>query len=394
MIISNQQGSLIMMNFKETIQFIDVLRNTGANLVPCLLGHTGIGKTELVEQYAASRNMDCIVIHVAQLEPSDFIGLYQIDEDGRTANCPPNWLPYRNDSTAKKKADNKLALEKIVKGVINPNGGILFLDEINRGHEDIRQSLYQLINKREIGTYALPEGYTIVAAANPSNSYETYEFDKALTNRFAWVKFQPEIKESFEYLTKKHGSNPILDWLKTDKDLLDLGDDDFEIDDMLLSPRMTENAILLYNEITQENKTIKRKFLEALIQKEKVQAFLSYEEEMQHLNFKEVLQGKKQEKVKSLIRDKRLDVLSTITIHLAEYFDTYSFDGEGDDIIKKGKEKDAVKNLTDFMLAAPAELNTVFVDACKCYSRTDSIFHQTYFRTKLKEKLNNYKKLF
>jgi len=50
--------------------------------------------------------------------------------------------------------------------VINPNGGIIFLDEVNRGHEDIRQSLYQLINKREIHTYKLPEGYTIVAAAN------------------------------------------------------------------------------------------------------------------------------------------------------------------------------------------------------------------------------------
>jgi len=39
--------------------------------------------------------MDCVVIHVAQLEPSDFIGLYKIDEDGRTSNCPPNWLPYK-----------------------------------------------------------------------------------------------------------------------------------------------------------------------------------------------------------------------------------------------------------------------------------------------------------
>lgn len=383
-----------MMNFKETQQFIDVLRDTGANLVPCLLGHTGIGKTELVEQYAEQRNLDCIIIHVAQLEPSDFIGLYQIDEDGRTSNCPPNWLPYKNEIADKKQA-NKQALTKITRGVINPNGGIIFLDEINRGHEDIRQSLYQLVNKKEIHTYKLPEKYSLIAAANPSNSYETYEFDKALVNRFAWCKFQPESSETFEYLTEKHGSNPILDWLKTDKSLLDLGDDDFEIDDMLLSPRMTENAILLYNEIINESKTIKRKFLEALIQKEKVQAFLSFEEEMQHINFKEIIQGKKQDKVKALLRDKRLDVLSTLTLHLSEYFDKFAFDGVEDDVIKKGKEKDAIKNLTDFMLATPAELNTVFIDACRnSYSRTDSIFHQAHFRSKLKEKLGSYKKLF
>ena len=382
-----------MMNFKETTKFLDVLRKTKANLVACLMGHTGIGKTELVEQYARENELDCIVIHVAQLEPSDFIGLYTIDEDGRTSNCPPNWLPYRNE-VADKKATNKVSLTKISRGLINPNGGIIFLDEINRGHEDIRQSLYQLVNKKEIHTYKLPPNYTIVAAANPSNSYETYEFDKALVNRFAWVKFQPDVGEVFEYLTGKHGSNPILDWLKTDKDLMDLGDDDFEIDDMLLSPRMTENAILLYNEITKEDKTTKRKFLEALIQKEKVQAFLSFEEEMQHINFKEILQGKKQDKVTALLKDKRLDVLSTLTIHLAEYMDTYSFGGKGDEIIKKDKENEAVKNLTDFLLATPAELNTVFIDACKCYNRTDSIFHQPHFRTKLKEKLGGYKKLF
>jgi len=164
---------------------------------------------------------------------------------------------------------------------------------------------------------------------------------------------------------------------------------------MLLSPRMTENAILLYNEIANEDKTTKRKFLEALIQKEKVQSFLSFEEEMQHINFKEVILGKKQDKVKQLLRDKRLDVLSTITIHLAEYFEEFTFNGNGDDLIKKDKEKEAVKNLTDFLLATPAELNTVFIDAMpNSYKRTDSIFQQEYFVTKLKEKLGSYKKVF
>jgi len=382
------------MNFKETIKFLDIIRKTGTNLVPNLMGHTGTGKTDLVEQYAASRNMDCIVIHVAQLEPSDFIGLYKIDDDGRTSNCPPNWLPYRTDESVNKQSANKQALTQLTKGVINPNGGIIFLDEINRGHEDIRQSLYQLVNKGEIHTYKLPEGYSIIAASNPSSSYETYEFDKALTNRFAWVKFQPDVNETFEYLTNKHGSSPILDWLKTDKDLLDLGDDDFSIDDMLLSPRMTENAILLFNEMIHENKATKRKFLETLIQKEKVQAFLSFEEEMQHINFREIIQGKKHDKVKELLRDKRMDVLSTITLHLAEYLDGYHFDGNGDKLIKKGKENEAVKNITKFMLDTPAELNTVFIDACRCYNRTDSIFHQDYFRTTLKDKLKSYKKLF
>jgi len=387
-----------MMNFLETEQFCDALYKSGANTMPCLLGHTGIGKTEFWEQFCAKRSWDLIVIYVSQLEPSDFIGLYKINDDGRTENCAPNWLPYKEapKTDKDKKAANKNALNKLASGFINPNGGVVFLDEVNRGHEDIRQALYQLVNKKQIHTYALPSHYKMASAANPPNGYETYEFDKALVNRIAWVKFQPDSKEALDYLENKHGKSIFLDWVKSDKSVLDFGDDDFEVNDMLLSPRITENVILLYKELEKiSDKKFKRKCLETMVVGTKVQAFLAFEEELLHLNFKEVLQGKKKDKVKSLLRDKRLDVLSTITLHLAEYFSNYSFgNADGDDVIKQGKENDAVKNLTDFMTVIPAELNTVFLDALTNYNRNDSIVKQSYFKTKLKEKLTSYKKFF
>ena len=65
-----------MMNFKETLKFLPMIHKT--SLVPLLLGETGIGKTELAAEYAAVLEYHLIVIHVSQLEPSDFVGLYQI----------------------------------------------------------------------------------------------------------------------------------------------------------------------------------------------------------------------------------------------------------------------------------------------------------------------------
>lgn len=366
-------------------QFLPIVLKT--DLVPLLLGHTGVGKTEGVAQYTNENEMDLIVIHVAQLEPSDFIGLYEKNEEGRTRNCPPAWLPYKQRVTELDKSKNPnqtLAdvMPDVHDGTINPKGGIIFLDEVNRGHEDIRQALYQLLTAKRIHTYALPENYKIVAAANPFEDYEVYDFDRALRNRFAWVKFKPDFEETQEYLKGKFGNSPIIHWINSDKTMLEYGDD-FKVDDMVLSPRIEENAIKIYEEVKNERKDFMRKCLETIIQPEKVQSFLSFLEELKNINYKEVLQGKKKEKVKQLVEDKRLDILSTVTNDLAEYFSK-----------TKSPKKEEIKNVTDFLMATPDELNTVFLDQLKTYGEKGSIENDPYFRSNLKNKLGKYKRLF
>ena len=368
------------MNFTETKKFLD--HALKIKLVPLLLGHTGIGKTECIEQYGHEKNMDVIVLHVAQLEPSDFIGLYEKTNDGRTRNCPPNWLPYRE---APKDVEKLTGILKGDTGVINPNGGIIFLDEVNRGHEDIRQALYQLINKGKMHTYALPSNYHIVAAANPFDQYEVYDFDPALRNRFAWVYFKPTFDETKEYLEKKYGKSVIMSWLSTDKSLVEYGDD-VKIDGLCLSPRITEKAIQLYEAVKEESAIYIRKCLETIIQVEKVQSFISYLEEIKHITYTDILAGKKKEKIKSLIEQKRMDILSTITNDLSDYWSSKTK--------KEDLKKPEVKNTTDYLMEVPAELDTVFLDALKNYDEAVSIVNDDYFRTQLKSKLGQYKKLF
>jgi len=370
------------MSFSETIKFLNVAFKI--DLVPLLMGHTGIGKTECIEQYAQTHNMDAIILHVAQLEPSDFIGLYEKTGDGRTRNCPPNWLPYKEPQKKEKNSQNLEKLAKVIHdtGFINPNGGVIFLDEVNRGHEDIRQALYQLINKKKIHTYALPNTYHIVAAANPFDSYEVYDFDAALRNRFAWVFFKPTFDETKKYLEDKYGKNPIMSWLSTDKSLVEYGDD-VKIDGMCMSPRIVEKAIQLYKEVENEGAIFIRKCLETIIQAEKVQSFISYLEEIKHINYKDVLAGKKKEKIKELLEAKRMDILSTITTDLADYYSD-----------KTNLKDSEVKNTTDYLMEIPAELDTVFLDALKNYDAKGCITSNDYFRKNLKGKLGQYKKLF
>ena len=104
----------------------------------------------------------------------------------------------------------------------------------------------------------------IIAAANPASKYECYEFDAALTNKFANIKFRPEVSETLDYLESKHGTNLFLTWLNTDKGLVELGEDDFEISDLRMTPRIIDNAITLCKELEDEAPAFQRKALETI----------------------------------------------------------------------------------------------------------------------------------
>jgi MoxR-like ATPase len=405
------------MNFKEVRKFLPMIFQT--NLRPCLLGHTGIGKTECITQFAHEFGLDLIIIHVAQLEPSDFVGLYHVNEDGRTDNCSPSWLPYKEETTAKggkvvnAKATSTEEVAHILKkagaGVINPKGGGIFLDEINRSHEDMRQALYQFLQSGEIHTYALPKGdpsklnelglpmgkYHIATAANPSSEgYETYEFDPALMNRLAWVNFTPSFDETKIYLEGKYGRHPVLSWVDSDKGLIDYGDE-FQINGLLYSPRMTENHIKLFNASKKEGKEFRRKVFDTIMPKDKVQSFMAYLEEIEYINFKDVLNGVKGDKAKkleALIKDNRMDILSTINNDMSDFFDKYNL-GEGSELFKN--EEDAVKNAVDFLVQLKDELILAFIDGLKNnYNNPKSVLRHPYFHANIKPRAKAKRDLF
>ena len=394
------------MNFKETMEFTELLWKAKTKLRPCYLGHTGVGKTELAKQLADKHNMDLIIIHVSQLEPSDFVGLYQINDEGRTSNCPPSWLPYREykgegrvvELDKEKNPDATLAdvLVPRDQGYINPNGGIVFLDEFNRGHEDIRQSMYQLIQDKRIHTLSLPDNYQIITAANPpSEGYETYEFDPAMINRLAWIQFRPDFDETQKYLEDKYGRNLVLSWAQSNKDLVDFGET-FKIEGLLYSPRNMEEHIKIFNAAKNVNRKFVRKMLCTVMQEEKVQSFMSFLEEAEFVNYADVISGLKGEKAKKaqqLIDEQRVGILSTIALDLADFFSKYEFGKTDHKLIKD--EKQAVKNVTDFLVTIPDEILTTFIDALgSSYTEPTSYIRQDYAFKTLKAKLKKYSHLF
>lgn len=127
---------------------------------PVLLeGPTGIGKSEVVAQLADRLGVAHVVLDLSLLEPPDLVGL-PVVEEGRTSYAAPEILPSGGE-------------------------GILMLEELNRAERYIQQPALQLLTARRLHQYALPEGWSTMAAINPEDGeYQVTPLDPALRSRF------------------------------------------------------------------------------------------------------------------------------------------------------------------------------------------------------------------
>ena len=130
---------------------------------PVLLeGPTGIGKSQIVAQFAASAGIDVMVLDLSLLEPPDLVGLPMIRDD-RTHYATPAELP-------------------------TSGCGVLMLEELNRAEIPVMQPALQLLSARRLHAYELPPGWSAVAAVNPEDGdYHVNRLDAAMRSRFLQV---------------------------------------------------------------------------------------------------------------------------------------------------------------------------------------------------------------
>jgi hypothetical protein len=126
------------------------------------VGPGGIGKSECVKCKALGLGIGFVCLNLALMEPSDLLGIPFV-RGGVTRWAPPSCLPRRGS-------------------------GILMLEDMNRAERHVLQPLLQLITERRLNDYRLPDGWTIVAAANPETAeYDVTPLDRAFRTRFVRV---------------------------------------------------------------------------------------------------------------------------------------------------------------------------------------------------------------
>lgn len=193
-----------------------LMLNRLAGVTPFVWGSHGIGKSSIIRQLCEANGMGCVDMRLGQLEASDLRGLpCQDRENNRTIYLPPSDMPVGDtkweDFVAKLESLPSHERDQFyVKMQPRLEEGILFLDEVNRGQDDVLQAVFQLVLDRRVGLYALPPGWNVVCAGNfMEGEYQTNGFnDAAFLDRFCHLTFsagETTMEDWMQYMASTHG---------------------------------------------------------------------------------------------------------------------------------------------------------------------------------------------
>ena len=138
----------------------------------CIWGKHGIGKTELVREWAEEKKCRFVYVAPAQFEEmGDLVGMPTLQQTPEGQNftrfAPPAWVPKEEGP------------------------GILLLDDVNRADDRILRGIMQLLQYYELVSWSLPSKWLIVLTANPDGGdYSVTTLDDAMLNRMLHVTME------------------------------------------------------------------------------------------------------------------------------------------------------------------------------------------------------------
>jgi len=254
-------------------------------IAPLILGEPGIGKSQVVQQFAKTKDCVFIDMRTADIDECDIRGFLR-DEivDGKKIVkwFPPSIMPFKGNS----KYDDKKV--------------ILFFDEINRAKTVVLQSLFQLIWDRKVGEHELIDSCYILAAGNLGfeDNTDVNVMDSALKNRFITLRADLDLNDWLEWAEGK--IHPIIvGFIKKNPTYLL-----YKKDELHVTPRTWEvlsNIIKINdNDIEMVLETLAYSLIGSI-----TPVFASYVRENDQINIKDILDfDKKKKEFDKLGRDK------------------------------------------------------------------------------------------
>lgn len=142
-----------------------------------LVGAAGIGKTQVVTDSSKGAEKHLEMIRMGSLDsPGDLLGLPQIINDVTTFS--------------------KVEMFERLK-----NGGVIFVDEVNRCKPVMLDSMMQILDMKRLATYDL-SNCVVVGAMNPdTDDYSVTEMDKAVIDRCLFIKVENSSQEVANYFS-------------------------------------------------------------------------------------------------------------------------------------------------------------------------------------------------
>lgn len=191
-------------------------------------GLHGIGKTEIVKNWAQENDFHLEILYLSTQQVSDLIGIPEIKDvfngDNLTIWTIPSWL------------------EKLKTASLQGKRTVLLLDEFSRASLDVRQAALQLILDRKIHQHELPELFgnqtLIIAAINPDNGYYSVEsLDPALLDRFLSIDVEVDASSWLDWAKENKVNKMVRKFISQNPDKLHFIPDESSGDKLAATPR-------------------------------------------------------------------------------------------------------------------------------------------------------------
>lgn len=192
---AEQLIQLLQHQFQRNRQLMQKAR---AGTPVCIWGAHGIGKTQIVRDFAKQNNWKCISLAPAQFEEmGDLLGMPQI-EGNRTVFRKPAWAPE------------------------DFGPGILLLDDFNRADDRIIRGLMPLLQDGRTVSWGLPPDWHIVLTANPDNGdYSVTPLDASLLTRMLHVELTFDVKSWANWAANYRIPSLFIDFVLLYPELID-----------------------------------------------------------------------------------------------------------------------------------------------------------------------------
>jgi hypothetical protein len=186
----------VEVNVTELEEILDRYLDSGdrVNYALKIVGHPGVGKSAIVRQAAERKNRLFIDTRLAFKENVD-LGGYPVPDaaEGRMIYYRPRFIPPAEVPEGR-------------------DGIVWFLDESNRAHPTVIQTLFQIITDRRCGEHDLPPETCIILAGNlgdEDNTTITDFDDSALDGRLVIVQLKPTAADWIRWAARE-GVHPSV----------------------------------------------------------------------------------------------------------------------------------------------------------------------------------------
>ena len=169
-----------MTEFDKMIRLLDTSWYLRSEIVPCLVGPPGIGKTAAVMQHAKSHGAKVVKIVASRCIPSETVGMTMPDHENRSMAI------Y-----------NSMQLSSL------RDGDILFLDELLEADQFVLSTLLTVIESREMADGTPLPDIQIIAATNDTIPPEQLRGN--IRQRFMFQRFSVDWKQTKKYVLDKTG---------------------------------------------------------------------------------------------------------------------------------------------------------------------------------------------